>query len=158
MAKAFDIKLTRKGKDFYHGVMPKIPEAIKRGINAASHQVGEKLLKTVRDGIERQQKTGKIYKRKGRKAKRASAPGQYAGIVSGGYLKSWDFDVRGASQLIFGTKRPTIPEELPTSLEEGTSKIKPRPGLQLAVNARQKDTIVIYRRTGAQFQTRLGKS
>lgn len=141
----FRIKLNPEGKDFLHGVLPNVDRAMKKGIRIGMYQAGELLVKTLRDGIQREQKTGKFYKVKGR-FKQASAPGQYAGIVTGAYLKSVDFMVGGNDELEYGFK-----DRKATSLELGTRNMQPRPALALATEARQSDTFEILERSGRKF-------
>lgn len=151
MAAKFTIKLDPKGVDFFTGVLPNLDEAMKRGIRAGMQQAGFLIVKTLRDGIQRQKKTGRFYTRRG-KRRQASAPGQYAGIVTGDYLRSADFKVGADDSLEYG-----FTDRKATWLELGTKNMKPRPALALATEARQADTFDILARSGKMFIERLGK-
>ena len=143
----YTIKLRPRGKDVFTGVLPTMNRRFKGGIASALKQVGFNLIKTAKDGMQREVKKGRIYKRRGKRAKRASAAGQYPGIVTGQTIKGVDFETRGSSQVEFGIKdRKNGPKDLPTWLEEGTSKMAPRPTLASASEAREKDTLGYLRR------------
>lgn len=143
----FRIKLLPEGKDILTGVLPKMNRRFKGGIHAALNQAGFNLVKTAKDGIQQQKKQGRLYRRRGRRAKRASAGGQYPGTVTGQTISSIDFDLRGGSQMEFGIRdRQNGPRDLPTWLEEGTNKMEARPTLGLSHDAREKDTFNYLRR------------
>jgi hypothetical protein len=147
----FRIKLDSKGQDFFTGVLPNVERALQRGINQGLHQAGFNLVKTGRDGIQRGPKTGRDYIRRGRR-KRASAPGQYAGIVTGDYLNAMRFDVHGASEMEFGNT-----DFKAEWLELGTVNMAPRPALTLSVEAREKDTLQVLRQAGFNVLVKLGR-
>lgn len=149
MSADFSIKLARKGQDFFTGVLPNIERALQRGINDGLHQAGFNLVKTAKDGIQRGPKTGRVYTRRGRR-KRASAPGEYAGIVTGDYLNGMIFEVHGSSEMEFGNTDPKA-----AFLELGTANLEPRPALALTVEAREKDTLEVLRRAGFSAVERL---
>ncbi|MEE9159927.1 MAG: hypothetical protein V3U60_16270 [Gammaproteobacteria bacterium] len=157
MSKDFKIKLDAKGQDFFTGVLPNVERAMKRGINQGLHQAGFNLVKTAKDGIQRGPKTGRVYTRKGRK-KRASAPGEYAGIVTGDYLAAMSFEVHGASEMEFGNQdfKATY-LELGTRNKDGGVRMAPRPALTLSVEVRQKDTLEVLRTAGIREVEKLGK-
>lgn len=143
----FTIKLTPKGKDNLIGVLPKMDREFKGGVQAALNQAGFNLVKTAKDGMQRETKKGRVYKRRGRRSRRASAAGQYPGIVTDQTINSVFFEIRGGSQMEFGIKdRAEGPKDLPKMLEEGTSKMKPRPTLGNSHKAREKDTLNYLRR------------
>ena len=143
----FRIKLMPEGRDVLTGVLPQMDRRFQGGIQAALNQGGFNLVKTAKDGMQRETKKGRVYKRRGRRAKRASAAGQYPGIVSGKTIQSVFFEIRGSSQMEFGIRdRKDGPKDLPKWLEEGTSKMKPRPTLALTHAAREKDTLNYLRR------------
>lgn len=151
MSRDFDIKLDSKGQDFFTGVLPNVEPAMQRGINQGLHQAGFNLTKTAKDGIQRGPKTGRVYARRGRR-KRASAPGEYAGIVTGDYLNAMAFEVHGASEMVFGNA-----DFKAAFLELGTSRMEPRPALTLSVDAREKDTLQVLRQSGFSAVERLHK-
>lgn len=151
----FTIQLTPQGKDVLHGVLPHMERKFRGGIRAALFQVGFNLVKTARDGIQRQSKKGRVYKRRGKRARRASAGGQYPGIVTGQTIAAIDYDVRGADQLEFGIRdrNDRKPKNLPTFLEEGTRRMAARPTLGLSNAAREKDIYNWLRRMPLQRMT-----
>lgn len=150
----FRIKLKPEGQDVLTGVLPTMDRRFRGGIRAALLQGGFALVKTGKDGIQRETKKGVVVKRRGRRARRASAAGQYPGIDSGQTIQGIDMEVRGSDQLEFGIKdRKNGPKDLPTFLEEGTSKMAPRPTLALSDDARQKDLYSWLRRMPHQRMT-----
>ena len=146
MAKDFEIKLERPSdsRDFFHGVLGNYTKAFERGIKQGLHQAGFNLVKTFRDGIQRQKKTGRTYpintrgSRRGRRRHQASAPGEYPAILTGDYLKAIGFDVRGSSELEFGNS-----DEKAVVLEMGSKNMAPRSALIQSIDARSKDIDVI---------------
>lgn len=120
-------------------VLPNIEKAFESGVREGLYQSGQALTQAARNGITKGSKSGRFYTRNG-KRKQASAPGEYPGILEGKTLKSIDYKVRGFSQLEFGIyPRKGIPENLPTFLEQGTSKMEPRPTLGNANKEREKE-------------------
>jgi hypothetical protein len=103
----------------------------KSGIADFFDDMGEALRKSVRRDILFEQKLGRTYliRLGGRiKKHRASAPEQTAANVTGAYYKSIDFKAYGSNRLVFGSK-----VKHGKFLEEGTPKMKPRPGLYNAI-------------------------
>lgn len=149
MSGHFRIKLDARGQDFFTGVLPNVEAALQRGINQGLHQAGFNLVKTAKDGIQRGPKTGRVYTRRGRR-KRASAPGEYPGIVTGDYLNAMIFEVHGSSEMEFGDT-----DFKATFLELGTVNLAPRPALTLSVDAREKDTLEVLRMSGFNALERL---
>lgn len=140
------VKQPSKTKAFIRGKLPILHKEFKGGIRAALFQCGFILKKTMKDGMERQPKTGVTYIRKGRR-KRASSGGQYAGIVTGETIRSIDYTIKGSSELEFGIRnRSGKSRDVPKFLEEGTRNIEPRPSLQLTNQAREKDMQVFLRK------------
>lgn len=136
----FRIKLNPEGRDFFKGVLPSMERNFQGGVRAALQQVGFNLVKTARDGIQHETKTGRVYKRRGRRDHRASAAGQYPANDTGETIKGIDYEIRGSAQVEFGIReRQTGIKDVPKFLEEGTSKMKPRPTLALSFAAREKD-------------------
>lgn len=148
----FSIQLLPGANKYFTGVLPKLNKAMERGLSAGLHQAGFLIVKTLKDGIQRQKKLGRVYKRKG-KNKRASAPGQYAGIVTRDYIKSANFEVGNAAELTYG-----FTDRKATWLEEGTKRMKPRPALALATSERESDTFNILAKNGIKVIEQLGKA
>lgn len=129
-----------------------IPKKFKVNSRANLYQVGQDLVRYAVTGIEREEKTGRlyrVYKKDGRKhlggvvrgtgkkikgVHKASAPGEFPAILNGDYIRSLDFSLRGVSQLEFGSK-----DKKARWLEEGTGKMAPRPALGKAIKAREKE-------------------
>lgn len=150
----FRIKLKPEGRDVLTGVLPNIDRKFVGGVRAALLQAGFILVKTAKDGMQREKKSGRVYKRRGKRAKRASAAGQYPGISTGKTIGGVTMEVQGTNQLEFGIQdRTSSPRDLPTFLEEGTSKMAPRPTLALANEAREKDIFGYLRRIPFQRMT-----
>ena len=151
----YRIKLKPEGKDVFTGVLPFLDRDFKGGIRAAALQISFNLVKTGKDGIQREKKLGRFYKRKGKRKRRASAGGQYPGIVTGQTLRGIDAKVRGDREIEFGIEeRQDGPRDLPKWLEEGTSKMEPRPTLGNANRDRQKDIENYLRHTPLDRMTR----
>ena len=150
----FRIKLKPEGRDVFTGVLPNLDRRFRGGIRAALLQGGFSLVKTGKDGIQRETKKGNIVRRRGRRSRRASAAGQYPGIDTGQTVRGVDMEVRGSDRLEFGIKdRRNGPKDLPTFLEEGTSRMAPRPTLALSNDAREKDLFNWLRRVPHQRMT-----
>ncbi len=150
----FSIKLKPEGQDVLTGVLPNMNRRFLGGIRAALLQGGFSLVKTGKDGMQRETKKGNVVKRRGRRSRRASAAGQYPGIDTGQTIRDIDMEVRGSEQLVFGIKdRKQGPKDLPTFLEEGTSKMAARPTLALSNKAREKDLYNWLKRTPHQRMT-----
>ena len=150
----FTIKLLPEGRDVFTGVLPNMNRNFLGGIRAALLQGGFLLVKTAKDGMQRETKTGRVVKRKGKRSRRASAAGQYPGIGTGQTIQGVDMEIRGADQLEFGIMdRQQGSNDVPTFLEEGTSKMAARPTLALSHDARQKDLYNWLRRIPLQRMT-----
>lgn len=143
----FRIKLLPEGQDVFTGVLPTIDRRFKGGIRAALFQVGFNLVKTGKDGMQREVKTGVLVKRRDKRSRRRSSSGQFPGIDTGQTIRAVDMEIKGTNQVIFGIRdRGNGPKDLPTFLENGTSKMAPRPTLALSHAAREKDTYNWLRR------------
>lgn len=154
--KDFTIKFGDHGsKEFFHGVLGGLDNSFKAGIKQGLHQVGVNLVKTFRDGVQRQAKTGKIYfiaakggrdgkvKLRGKNKNRhqASAAGEYPAILTGAFIKGIDFNAIGSTELEFGNSDDkAVWLEKGTENKDGTQKMAPRKPLQNAINERRKDT------------------
>ncbi len=98
---------------------------ILQGIENGNHEA-ETLLTFEKDKqiLDRRIKAGVTYLKRGRKFQR-SAPGQTPSEESGSYRKSFKFEDQGGRGFIFGTTSP-----YGGFLEDGTSKMNARPGVE----------------------------
>lgn len=103
--------------------------AIRRGVNDGWRRIGQDLVDDLREQTLHP-KTGRVYRLKGR-LHRASAAGETPARVSGAYARSASY-IPQASQLTFGVSVP-----YGGYLEEGTSRMDARPGLQNSIEEKQ---------------------
>lgn len=109
--------------------IPKHVELHRGGIVQAYHEQGQNLVKAVRKLIRKRNKTGRLYKFRG-KVHQASAPGEAPANRSGRLLKSSDYKVTNWYKMEFGEEAFYA-----KFLEEGTRKrMAPRPHLRVVVN------------------------
>ena len=112
-----DEEMKQKLKDF-----PRLgPRAIKRAL----YDVGKEMYAEARRLIKEGPKTGRKYKIKGKRGHTASAPGQAPANWTGALRRSVGFNVR-KDEVEYGYKI-----RYGEYLEEGTSKMAPRPGLRI---------------------------
>ncbi len=126
-----------------------MPEEIRRGIRSALYFAGRDLKKTASDNIKRT-KAGRVYSTKSGRSYRASQPGESPANVTGNLRRSLNFTVKGSDQLEFGYDGV----EYGKFLEDGTSKIDPRPALMIAIRANERNIQVSLDR---QIKRMLGK-
>jgi len=115
---------------------------VQRGIRQGMFKAGNLLKKTMRNEILRGQKTGKVYRiRRGKRLLNhtASSPGQTAASVSGIYQKSIGYQLKGWEQLEFGSQGSDA--EHAAFLENGTSRMSPRPGIKNTVQTNSGDIV-----------------
>ena len=121
-----DEEMKRKLNDF-----PRLgPRAIKRAL----YDVGKDMYAEVRRLIKEGPKTGRKYKVKGR-THTASAPGQPPANWTGALRRSVGFKVR-KNEVEYGYKI-----RYGEYLEEGTSKMAPRPGLRITYQNKMSNII-----------------
>lgn len=113
-----------------------------KAIRMAMYFIGKDLVKTSQELIQSKDKSGRVYKLKSGTVTRlhqSSAPGEAPANFSGNLRKSLGFEVRGADQLEFGSRSGAPTAGLSNKqavakyskfLEEGTSKMAPRPYLK----------------------------
>lgn len=119
-----------------------IRNATSRGLRQGFFQFGNDLKRTASKQILKKPKGGRVYRiKRGTRIinHRASAPGESPANLTGKYRKSIGFQIRGASQMLFGAGSSTVPYA--KWLERGTSRMKSRPGLGNAVKATEKSAI-----------------
>lgn len=126
-----------------------------RAVRQAWFRVGDQLKRKANEQILHGPKTGRVYRlRQGRRFKRhqSSAPGESPANFSGTYRKSIGYEIKGWQQLEFGAGRD-MNKLYPKFLEEGTSKMEPRPGLGNALFSEQQEIVKIF---SDEIQKRLG--
>lgn len=111
-----------------------------RGIRQGFFKLGSALKNELNADVLKKDKTGKVYKvrtRAGRRGvgkgrrHRSSAPGQTPANVTGTYRKNIGYEIHGSDKLEFGIRDGAPYAKF---LEEGTGRMKPRPGLGNTVN------------------------
>lgn len=113
----------------------KITPEIKKGINTALFEIGSENTQQVKKYIYSPPKTGRWYRYKNR-MHRASAPGQSPANRSGYLARSIDYKVRDWYEVeIFSTAKYAY------WLEEGTTKMLPRPYFIRAKNKKARDNL-----------------
>ena len=123
-----------------------------QGIRYGFYEIGKDLVKTAKDGILKNDKTGRIYSI-GKYKHQASSAGQYPAnrrpAIRRALNQSTNAEARLAFSLAFnviGFREMHFGSKVPHGkwLQEGTSKIKPRPFLTLSVNANQRNAITTF--------------
>lgn len=118
------------------------PLKIRTGIRKAFFYAGRNYVEISKKNIlDKKTKTGRIYLvRLGNRVKRhqASSPEQYPANLTGVLRKSHDFTVVGDSKMIFGARLDAYYAKF---LEEGTSKMAPRPFLKKTVTSEHEKTL-----------------
>lgn len=117
-----------------------IANSTRQGIRQGFFEYGQDLVKTLNKNVLKRPKGGKIYlirRGKSRRKHRASEPGETAGNISGNYRKTVDFKLKGSDSMIFGAGSSQVPYA--EYLEKGTRKMKPRPGLEIAVKETERN-------------------
>ena len=126
------IKLTSSGRRTMKSLR-NMRETTIKGIRQGFYNAGKDLRKTASDNILKRGRGGKVYKIKGRRHT-ASIAGESAANISGTYRRSIGFQVSGGDHMIFSADAPYA-----GFLEFGTNKIKPRPALQISIQANEKN-------------------
>lgn len=112
-----------------------------RDIRLALTEVGRENSRHSQMLIKNPPKTGRFYKFRGR-PHRASAPGQPPADRSGDLRRTSGYRVYGSSKMEFGDRMP-----YGKFLEEGTSKMRPRPHLKRTVREKSRDNFVTLSNT-----------
>ena len=136
MAKNFEVKLASSDRSD----LLKLTDAelkINRSLRQAWFAAGDDLKAEADRAVLANDKKGRLYiiKRGGRRRKhRASAPGQSHANLSGALRRSIGWKVRGRDlEFGYGVTRVKVPYA--SFLEDGTSRMQPRPTLANAVKA-----------------------
>lgn len=112
-----------------------LEDRTRRGVRRFWFALGKSLLKSFNAEVLRKPKSGRVYKiRRGKVRRRhvASAPGESPANLSGNYRKSAGYQIRGMMEMQFGAEA-----EYAGFLENGTSRMRARPGLGNAVRDTQ---------------------
>lgn len=125
-----------------------IKELTYKGIRQAYYFIGDTLRRTTQDLINDNDKTGRVYvKRLGGRLVRhqASAPGEPPANFTGRLRNSIGFDVRGGTQLEFGS-RPilSVKEDYAKNLELGDGRVAARPYLKPSIIENQKEAYTYF--------------
>lgn len=107
----------------------------RKALRLALNEIGSEAVNAIANYIFNPPKTGRIYFYKG-KEYQASAPGESPANRSGRLAKSGGYKVRNYQEMTVGETA-----EYAGYLEDGTTKIEPRPHIIRAVKEKQRDTI-----------------
>ncbi len=118
----------------------KLDKDIKKGIKSGLQELGANMVRTGENQALNEPKYGREYKRKGR-THRASAPGQSPALDTGNYFKNFDYESHSWKSMEFGNNA-----DYAEFLEFGTKRMEPRPGVENAVIATQRNARVILER------------
>ncbi len=134
------LNLDRKGREFIESAQ-NIGINTRRGIEKAWWRSGKDIQGEFnRQVLDKGSKTGRIYIRRDKAGRRrkhqASAPGQTPANRTGRYRKDFGFVVRGWHELTVGNAAPYA-----GYLEEGTSRMRKRPGLGNSIAATERDVM-----------------
>ena len=134
------LQLDREGKEFIESA-ENIAINTRYGIEKAWWRSGKDIQGEFNHQVlDKASKTGRIYIRRDKLGRRrrhqASAPGQTPANRTGNYRKAFDFVVRGWHELAVGNAA-----EYAGYLEEGTSRMRKRPGLGNAIQATERDVM-----------------
>lgn len=142
------VKINHKSRQILMNIQ-KSMDGHKKGLRNGLYEIGRENVKLTRKFITAKNKTGRIYIIGGRRHQ-ASAPGESPANLTGQLRRSVNYVVRGSSQMEFG-------DEILYGkfLEQGTSKMLPRPHLIRTVNARgQKNVTVLQRNIDREIKRR----
>ncbi len=116
-----------------------LEDRTRRGVRQFWFALGKSLIKTFNKAVLAKPRRGKVYlRRKGGRKRRhvASLPGETPANDTGNYRKSIGYQIRGEMEMEFGNRA-----EYASFLENGTKRMKPRPGLGNAVTDTQGQSI-----------------
>ncbi len=113
----------------------------RRGIRQFWFVFGKTLVKSLNESVLAKPRAGRVYltRIKGGSRRRhvASRAGESPANRTGTYRKSTGYQMRGAMEMMFGAEAPYA-----GFLENGTPKMKPRPGLGNAVRATEGESLM----------------
>jgi len=117
-----------------------IANSTRQGVRQAFFYYGKDLVKTLNKNVLKKPKGGKVYlirRGKTKRKHRSSSPNETAANISGAYRKTADFKLKGSDSMIFGAGSSKVPYA--EFLEKGTRKMKPRPGLKIAITETERN-------------------
>jgi len=118
-----------------------LEDRTRRGIRQFWFILGKSLLKSFNSAVLKKPRSGRVYRSRIRGGSRrrhiASQPGESPANRSGFYRKSAGYQIRGSKEMLFGAAAPYA-----GFLENGTSKMRPRPGLGNAVAATEGESLI----------------
>jgi len=115
-----------------------------RGIRQAFYKIGALAVRTINENVLKKPRSGRVYKRKGRRH-RSSVAGESFANKTGAARKTRGFDVRGAQELEFGF-RDKNNTDYTAFLENGTSKMRSRPTVGIASRSTQGRAMTIMKK------------
>lgn len=108
----------------------------RRGIRQFWFALGKALLKSFNAAVLAKPRAGRVYRSKRGRKHVASLPGESPANRTGNYRKAAGFQIRGAMEMQFGDSA-----EYAGFLENGTSRMRARPGLGNAVSSVEGESI-----------------
>ncbi len=122
-----EIKVDKRSREILLKI-PGIADDIKRNLINALNEIGSEVIKEDKRLIRSKNKTGRIYKFRGRDHQ-ASAPGEAPAMMTGRLLRSANYRTRNHQEMSVGES-----SDYAAFLENGTRKMSPRPHLIRAIN------------------------
>ncbi len=116
----------------------RLTEMHQKSIESALYVTGKIVGNRVAQLITQGPKTGRVYRIRGRDHQ-ASAPKEPPANVTGRLVKSFNYNVHGPYEMELGESAPYA-----GFLEDGTSRIKPRPHVIRAINETQGEVVNIF--------------
>ncbi len=107
----------------------------RKGIRQFWFALGKSLITSFNKAVLAKPRSGRTYLVRKRKHT-ASRPGETAANLTGNYRKAIDYQLRGAMEMDFGNRA-----EYGGYLENGTKRMKPRPGLKNAIDENEGQSI-----------------
>ena len=102
-------------------------ELVEEACRRALFEAGIRGKKDLLDGLTREGKSGVLARDKNGVLFHRSAPGQFPSLDSGRLRKTVDYEVRGSLEMELGAGDSTEATKYAEYLEQGTSKMAPRP-------------------------------
>jgi len=135
------LEITPNGKKILSSIR-RTDEKTVKGIRRAFYEIGKRLKSSANESILRGQKTGRTYvvtSGSVRRRHKTSSSGQAWANISGKARRSIGYQVSGADSLRFtggGSNAPYV-----KYLEEGTSKMSPRPAMRNAISDQTRNIV-----------------
>jgi hypothetical protein len=126
------LKIDHKNRKTF-GTIRNASKRFHAGIRRGLHEIGVENRRHLRKLIRDKNKTGRLYTIRG-KIHQASAPGEAPANLTGALANTAGFKVSGHYQCEFGDR-----QEYGKYLEDGTSKMKPRPHVGRTAEEKERD-------------------